>query len=65
MAATKPKDYGFRTSIFVPADIEKRIQRERAIYRRKNGYAPSRSAIIIMWIRGMFQDRDSLGDAAQ
>lgn len=54
------RDYGFRTSVLIPEEIEKLIQRSRAAYKKTHGYAPSRSAMIIIAVRGFFKQPDWL-----
>ena len=54
------RDYGYRTSIQIPDDVEKLIQRSRASYKKVHGYALSRSAMIIMAVRAHFKRPDWL-----
>lgn len=56
----RPRDYGFRTSVQIPEDVEKLIQRARASYKKVHGYAPSRSAMITIALRGFFTRPDWL-----
>ena len=54
------RDYGYRTSIQIPEDVEKLIQRVRAQYKKVHGYAPSRSAMIIIAVRAHYTRPDWL-----
>lgn len=54
----KTRDYGFRTSVQITEDVEKLIQRARALHKKVIGYAPSRSAMIVMACRGFYRGSD-------
>lgn len=58
----KSRDYGFRTSVQIPDDVEKLLQRGRAAYGKLYGYAPSRSAMITMALRSFFKQPDWLNN---
>ena len=60
MSTVKGRDYGYRTSIQIPDDVEKLLQRSRASYRKVYGYPLSRSALIIMAVRAHFTRPDWL-----
>ena len=60
----RQRDYGFRTSVQIPDDVEKLIQRGRATYKKTYGYAPSRSAMITIAVRGFFKRPDWLEKGA-
>lgn len=49
------KDYGYRTTILIPEDLEKQIQRFRKSHVKVNGYNLSRSALTIRALREFFK----------
>ena len=52
----RSRDYGFRTSVQIPDDVEKLIQRGRVEFRKRYGYSPSRSAMISIALRSFFRN---------
>lgn len=60
MPTVKGRDYGYRTSIQIPEDVERLIQRCRAQYKKAHGYPLSRSAMIVMAVRAHFTRPDWL-----
>jgi|SRR5215469_17757256 len=56
----KSQDYGARTSVLIPDDVRKLIQRSRIAFRQRYGYTPSRSALMIMILRGFLKQPDWL-----
>ena len=53
---TTEKIAGYRTTMMLTAEIEKKIQRFRKYYSKLNGFAVSRSAITIMALEMFLAD---------
>ena len=62
MSIQKRKVLGFRTSVQVPADVEKLIEAYRVRMAKQEGFKPSRSEAISTIVRTFFE-RD--GNASQ